>query len=324
MRLIPVTLTCLLFVSCLFWPSLLIADERFQVQRVQAVEHIIEVRRQGTLAFLREYRRAFKTAGYVKALNVDVGQTFQQGDTLAQLDISELLQQRQRIQARLTFIGNELLRLNRLLDRKLVSPSSVESMQAEHDQLQAQLSELNYNINKSTIKADFDGVVLARQVNQDELVQPGQSALVVTPLRDNWVVEVTVSADERLGLKPGQKHRIYLPALDQEFSAPIRILAQSPITNSQLYRVALALPAKADFVKGLVAEVTFQLQRANVYPIPHQAIIRSHQGQAEIMLSQDDRYKTQKFAVLDMDERYSYLAAQQSTIQVVTNSWIAH
>jgi multidrug efflux pump subunit AcrA (membrane-fusion protein) len=115
----------------------------------------------------------------------------------------------------------------------------VEQAQAAVDQAQANLDLINAQIAKLAVYAPIDGVILVRNVEPGEFIQPGATALTMADLSD---ITITVYVPEdRYGetsLKPPRSVDSF-PSYLQPPLSTLRIRPNSPRATFKLWKDAV-------------------------------------------------------------------------------------
>jgi len=85
--------------------------------------------------------------------------------------------------------------------------AQVELAEARVDQAQAALDQANLNVSYTQLKADADGVVARRSVEQGQLVSPDRPLMAIVPMDDTWIV-ANFKEDQLAEMKPGQAAKV--------------------------------------------------------------------------------------------------------------------
>lgn len=139
----------------------------------------------------RETNVAFERAGLVTSIEVDEGQRVRSGDLIARLDTAQLAVNRQRLLARRKELNAQLelakLTLGRQskLQRRGWTPkqrfdearTTLNQLNAALDQLKAQIAATDIDIDKSELRAPFDGYVATRFIDEGTVAAAGTPVL---------------------------------------------------------------------------------------------------------------------------------------------------
>ncbi|SIN88632.1 membrane fusion protein, multidrug efflux system [Sulfurivirga caldicuralii] len=157
----------------------------------------------GVLKPLRESAVGFQVAGRIVARAVEVGDTVRAGDVLYRLDdrdyrlaLNNLQAQLRAVDSDLQTARKDLVRLQDLLARKLVSQQQVDAAQnrvvvleAQRQSLLPQIETARNRWSYTVLKASADGVVMARQAEVGQVVTAGTPVMTLG-LGDETVLEL--------------------------------------------------------------------------------------------------------------------------------------
>ncbi|WP_269583901.1 efflux RND transporter periplasmic adaptor subunit [Roseibium sp. Sym1] len=177
----------------------------------------------GRLEPARQTDLAFELTGTIRQIRADEGDTVERGDVIARLDTRSLEAERRRQLANRKAAESDLelaeLTLNRrrklqqaghvseeVLDRARLAASR---LQASLAQIDAAMETIDINLDKSVLRAPYDGRVGARLLDEGATATPGQPVLKVLESARPTV---------RIGLAPDVAGR-----LDREETFTIRI-----------------------------------------------------------------------------------------------------
>ena len=141
----------------------------------------------GTVQFAQSAKLAVEGSGKVVKINFDVGDTLKKGDTLLQIDTQLLEAQKKSLEASLEAAKVELKNAQTDFNRyeELIKQNSVAKKvyddsyfrllgaKANLERAKASLDQVQIQIDKATLKAPFDGVVSAKNVEIGEWVTSG-------------------------------------------------------------------------------------------------------------------------------------------------------
>ena len=144
----------------------------------------------GTVISQLDSRIAAEQEGRVLDI-LDVGSAVKQGDVLVRIDagplslrVVELAAEVERTKARLAFLKSEYERQQELADRKLTSTTSLEQTRSDQNVAvsevavaQSRLDQAKADLERSEIRAPFDGMVIERMVQIGERVSVGMVAV---------------------------------------------------------------------------------------------------------------------------------------------------
>lgn len=221
----------------------------------------------------------------------EVGDRFEKGEIIARLDTHLVkLEERERVAeidaltANLQWLERQTQRLDELATRNNTARSELDETRARYLMLRQELAQAEvalertrYDLERSTVRAPFDGVVVAREMSAGEYATIGRPLL---RLVNTAAAEVSVTAPLRLARysKPGDIVR--LTNEDSVSQARIRSLVEvgdlrshmmemrlAPATNSWLIgeAVTVELPAAAQEVTTTVSRDALVLRDRDNY-----------------------------------------------------------
>lgn len=262
---------------------------------------------------------SFEVPGIVESVKVDLGQRFEEGDILAELDknVYELtVKQREgelsEARARLVEARNDYNRKRDLVSSGTVSKSEFDSAKSTFEAAKAQVevakSQLGLaqeDLDDATLIAPYSGSISMRNIEPSQRVAAGTVAFEI---QGNAALEVAVSVPEtiigQLTLKD-TAHITFPAAGDaQNINGTITEIG-TQAENANAFPVVLTLPQQFSFLKpGMTAEVVFALNNSNAdkqgfFRVPATAVHAGDQDGYYIykIIGQDDGKILQKASV---------------------------
>ncbi len=265
----------------------------------------------------------FQVPGRVAERRVEVGTRVHRGQVLMVLDdrdyrlkVDNLEAQMAAIQSDLETAQRDLRRLEDLLRRKLVSQQQVDNarnlvtkLAAQLNALKPQLDQARNQLTYTRLKAPFDGVVTARQVEVGQVVGVGTSVLTMAGAQRAAVFDWP----ETLG-RPPQKAQVSLDGRMLVATLDYISPQADPVSRTFVVRYRLNLSNVP-----LGRSVTLQVSRAEapLWRLPSTAV-RMEKEQALIYQVISGRVKPIAVKVVRMDDAYVWVrAALRSDMQVV-------
>ena len=123
-----------------------------------------------------------KVAGYVKTLDVDIGDRVRAGQLLATLEVPEIQSQLRRAQSDAELAQIVFTRSQRLRAREAFTKEDLDNARANFQATQARLNEIKTMLNYSRITSPIHGVVTRRFVDPGALMQAATSTNNATPI----------------------------------------------------------------------------------------------------------------------------------------------
>jgi RND family efflux transporter MFP subunit len=305
--------------------------QQLETKTIKAEPVVKEINRTGKLMFKRTLNLSFKSGGYLEELNIDEGDSFIKGQLLAQLDIEELIAEKNASYARLLQAKREIKRINTLLSKNLSSAQALDDAITSVETTRARHKIAQYNLTKAQLIAPFDGLVLARTTEIGELQSPNQTALQIAASDNNLVVRVALTAEEVSLVRLQQKIDVNLTQLGLVTGTVSKIPAIAD-KQSHLFTIEVLLENVAvnQAVVGQLARVLADVTTDEfTYRLPQKALNSvDNQGRALVMVLDADsttseNYHQQAFSIKELTNEYIYLTAQENSLPltIVTEGW---
>ncbi len=152
----------------------------------------------------------------------------------------------------------------------------VSAQDAQIDQIDANLKNLDVSIAKSVIYAPFDGRVSLRLVDEGVVVSPGQSIL---RLVEGNALEARIGVPNPMASRIPLGSTQALEVNGQSFRGEVTALLPELDDDSQTVTVVMTLPGAAQPTIGATARLTLQDQQEDVgYWLPTSALVAGERG----------------------------------------------
>ena len=259
----------------------------FAEAREHSVRRTIEL--PGTVESRTAALVASEVDGLVEALRVREGRAVRKGQPLVQLRTSDLELRLQAAQAglreaeaRLQQAEGDLKRNQSLADEGILSASQFDESRYERDawrgrsdQLSSEISRIRLDIERSSVKAPFSGVVLAERCEVGEWVSRGDPVAEMASLHD---LEVRVEVPERYfkELERGAEARVTFGALPgHEVAGKVNAVIPRANPQARTFPVKVTIPNEAGLIgAGMLAQVALPAGEAySATVVPKDALI---------------------------------------------------
>ncbi len=191
---------------------------------------------------LNDSRLSAQVAARILAIPVQVGQVVLSGKALALLDPADYqLQVAQAeaalrgAQAKLDLAEYQLQRAQTLAEKKAIADEQLRQRQAEaaglkaeRDALEAALAKARADLDRTTIRAPFKGVVMERLAKVGELTTPGAAVIRLLDLE-----HLEVSADVRAGDADSLAQATKPLFVNDDHQFPLRLRVVAPVVEER-------------------------------------------------------------------------------------------
>jgi RND family efflux transporter MFP subunit len=241
----------------------------------------------GLLTPKDEARLSFKVGGLIESIHVEEGQAVKAGQVLAVLKPAEINASLEQARQSTAKARRDLDRARALLADGVSTEEQVQDLTTAFKVAGAAQSSAEFNATHARIIASVDGVVLRKLAESNELVQAGQTVLVLGGANRGWVVRIGLADRDVVRVRAGDTARIEFDAWPgQAFSGKVSNIASAADTSTGTFTVELQLdPGGARFVQGLVAKVALSPQAAvSGQVIPVQALLEANDKEAGVFV----------------------------------------
>ena len=214
-------------------------------------------------------------AGRVATIHFKEGQAVRQGDPLITLDRDEYQAQLASSAAQLALEESSFRRLQDLHRKNLTSQQNIDEARARLDAARAQQQLNQVRLDKTVIRAPFDGTVGLRQVSPGAYVKIGDDIANLESL-GSMKLDFRVPETYLARLQAGQTLAVRVDAWpDQFFEGAIYAIEPGVDEETRTVLLRARLPNKGNKLRpGLFARVSLVLERReNALMAPEQAIV---------------------------------------------------
>lgn len=264
----------------------------------------------GRTAPLERARLSARAAGIVAERHGEIGDRVKAGDTLVVIDAPEVRQALDRakaaviqVQARLTLAKLTLDRANKLVPKNFIPESTVDERKAAVDTAEADLEAAKAEVRRleevtgfQTIKAPFDGTIIARQVEHGDRVggdsSPVSSFLYTVARLDQLRIEIDIPQSLALKVKSGTSARMIFAELPgQSFDAKVVRTSQAVDAASSTMRAELLMEnTNQQLPTGLNGQVLLDVERDGVcFQVPGNSLLVQQGNQLVAVADAEDK-----------------------------------
>ncbi len=246
----------------------------------------------GRISHKNEMRLSFKTGGLIEQINVEEGDEVVAGQILATLDPEEINAQQERAASHYKNAAADLERFNKLYDEALVSLQIKQDAQSASDSAAAELQIANFNKKLSVIRAPADGRILKRFVESNELIQAGQSVLLLASHQQGSVVRVGLIDQDIVKVGVGDPTDIMLDAYPgRKFTGKVSEVALSTDSKAGTFEVEILIDDQGFSLRsGLIARVEITPVSSHLlYYIPIESVFKADNGLASVFVLDEDK-----------------------------------
>ena len=218
--------------------------------------------------------------GRVTRLEVEEGDQVRKGQLLATLDRADAEILLQKATLRADNARTAYQRATRLAEENLVTQQDFDTTLTDHKLAEQELAEARWRLEKTEIRAPFDGRLTQRMITVGQHVTPGVELFRVTDF-DPLVARVYLPEKDVLPLRQGRQVRITLEAdAAVHFAGRIRQIAPVVDTGTGTVKVTVEAGATPDTVRpGCFVTIDIVREtRSDVLLLPREAVLQELQA----------------------------------------------
>lgn len=148
----------------------------------------------GTFEPYREAKISAEVSGRINAVRVEAGSEVTKGQTLIQLDNALLKLQLENVEIQIEGLESDVKRYTVLVEADAIQGVQLEKAQLALKSAKVQKATLQEQINKSAIRAPFNGIITAKLTEVGAFAAPGVPLLQITDIRH---LKFTVNVPEK-------------------------------------------------------------------------------------------------------------------------------
>ena len=229
---------------------------------------------------------ASRLIGYIKGLEVKVGQKVKRGDLLFSIDSADIRSQITQANAayQQAVAGLKDAQLDYQRFTKLFEDDSVSKQQYDKVRLQYSVAQQNVasaasalnqakeQLNYANVKAPFDGVIVEKMAVAGDLAAPGKPVVVIEN-STSLSVQTEVAGDLFAVLRLGDEAQIVLEGQADAFVGAVYTLVGAANPKTRTHTVKLSLPKNLNINSGTFARVSFKRDVRQTMMVAKSAIV---------------------------------------------------
>lgn len=251
----------------------------------------------GVLRREREAALSFRIAGVITRLTVDAGDRVARGQVVATVDPAGVQARVARSSTDLEKARRDLARDQQLAERGFVSGQRLEDRRSAVRMAEAALSVDAFDARYARLTAPVSGWVLERRAQAGEVVQPGQTVVVVADETSPLILRTPVSDRDVARVRPGAAATVSAAALGgRTLQGVVQTVGRQSGAQTGAVEVEVRVPADPALRSGMVARAEIAMAGGGPDPAagyaraPAEAVLEADGGRAFVFrLSADGR-----------------------------------
>ncbi len=256
-------------------------------------------------------------SGLIASQTIEEGVVVKKGATLVKLNTDFLEKDIAIINQEILQLGITIQKTEKNLERLRSLRSENIATEKEYDDLDFSLKELftqraslevklakkELELAKSTLRAPFDGLVLAKYKSQGEWISPGVAVCLLGSIND---LVVRVAVDEKLVafVKPGLKLTLNVTPLDRRMTG--RLANRIPVADpkSKTFQISIAIPYFTGVIQNMSARVEVPVSAKTTLKMVRRDALVRHQGKTFVYTVKEDKAKILPINIVAAEGKY--------------------
>lgn len=239
----------------------------------------------GTIARTREAGLSFRVGGLINRLTVEAGDRVAAGQMIAVLDAQDVAARLAAASADLARAKQDLDRVTGLADAGAISQQQADNLATRVASAQAAYNAARFDSQSARLTAPFAGIVLARQAQRGEFVQPGQAIVTLADSTSPLVLKLPVADRDAARISMGST--VVVAAPGGEVTSRVTRIGQLSASQSGTIEIEVTLPPGSGLTSGMTATATLAAtprhgEQASAR-IPAEAILEAKGTRAYVM-----------------------------------------
>jgi membrane fusion protein (multidrug efflux system) len=256
--------------------------------KVEKFNHFLEL--QGDVTTKQNVLIYPEMQGTLQRVYVKEGQRVSKGQLLATIDQGGMGSQLAQLETQSALAKTTFERQKRLWDQKIGSEIQYLQAKTNYEASQSTVKQVKSQLEKSTIRAPFSGIIDNVIKDQGTVVAPGPGSEVfrIVNLSDMFI-EVDVPESYLNDIKEGNLAKVYFPVLGDTIISEIRQTGNFINPGNRAFTVEVAVPNKNSAIKpNLTAKVSLNDYTSNAAILVPQGIISENaDGQQYLYVASD-------------------------------------
>ena len=297
-------------------------DQSLPVQMIVVQSEKVEgkVTAVGTVLSNDEVDVRSQVAGQIQRIDFKEGGRVGKGQLLVKMNDDELQAQYLRAKSRLAIAEQQSDRQKQLFEKKFVSEEEYNIAMNELNVVRADAQLIRAQIDKTEIRAPFDGTIGLRFVSEGSYVSP---ATVITSLQDNSRMKIDFTIPEKYAheIRVGDRITFTVQSRPERFEAKVYSMDSRIDQTTRTLRLrAFAPNPKGLLLPGSFAAIEVSMNERVALTIPAYALIPQLKGH-KVFVCRNGKAESQPVEIgMRTDERVEIASGLQAGDTLITSS----
>jgi RND family efflux transporter MFP subunit len=233
---------------------------------------------------------SFKTGGIVEKVLVKEGDAIKAGQLIATLNMTEIKAQVQQAKIAVEKAKRDNMRAENLFRDSVATLEQLQNSKTALDIAEQQMKTAQFNERYSEIRANKNGFILKKFINEGQVIAPGSPAFQVNGASNNkWLLKVAVS--DRDWASISKKDKATIIAGETEIAATVSRKSESAdqVTGSMWLMIEPIEKIKLSIASGTFGKAKIMpAASTKAWLVPYDAILDGNAGEGYVFVAKED------------------------------------
>jgi RND family efflux transporter MFP subunit len=279
---------------------------KIKTTTIKKQELSLPIRSSGILSSKTELKLSFKTGGIIREILVDEGESIGAGTVLAQLNLSEIEAEVRKAELAYDKATRDFNRAKNLYADSVVTLEMFQNARTAVELAGSNRKIARFNMEYSTIRAPYNGKLLKRLAEENEMIAPGFPVFLFASTENDWVVRTNLTDRDIIKIGLLDSARVSFDSYPgKPFKAWVSEIGSSADPYTGTYEIELTLaPMNISLYSGFVAKASIYASQTEEYiVIPAHALVEGQGLNARVFVIENDTPRLRNIEILQIIDR---------------------
>lgn len=247
-----------------------------KLEKIETKKISIPIIRGGRLFRKHEIKLSFKTPGIIEKFFVSPGEHVKKNTLLASIKLSEIKGLYEQAKSSYQMAERDFKRAEKLFQDKALSLEQFQNIKTSFEIAENELNIAEFNFKHSKIYAPFDGMIMKKFAEIEEMVNAGTPIIEFGSKNGNWIFQTSLSDIDIIHVEKGDSAEIRLACFPgKKFIGEINEINENPELYTGTYNIEIKLlNYNHKFKSGMTGESTIYPKKKENYTfVPIESLV---------------------------------------------------
>ena len=229
---------------------------------------------------------SFKTGGIVENVFVKEGDPIKNGQLIATLNMTEIKAQVQQAKIAVEKAKRDNIRAENLYRDSVATLEQMQNSKTALDIAQQQMSSAQFNERYSEIRANKNGFILKKFINEGQVIAPGSPAFQINGASNQkWLLKVAVSDRDWASIAKGDKANIIIEKNEIPATVSRKSESADQVTGSMWLMIEPTEKINLNIAAGTFGKAKIMpAASTKAWLVPYDAILDGNAGEGYVFV----------------------------------------